>query len=363
MSLREVVHIDGSRGEGGGQMLRIALFLSSITSKPFKITNLRSGRKKPGLKRSHLALVNAFKELTSAEVIGDELGSRELLFKPSNPIQATEYRLTLSTGTASSLTLLLQPFTWLVASYRASLRFRLRLVGGTDVPGGMSMDYYRYVVGSALSEFMSLKLELRSRGFFPEGGGEISVHLESKGISKRLEIPEPHQDQEGSPQVLTDPGSFAVEVRSIASEDLRSRKVAERQVKGALRGLEKSLGKLLDLIEVKTQVEYVKSLSTGTVITLISRHQTSNWISGWDSLGRLGKPAEKVGKEAGEGLGNTLKSFPAIDEHLADNLIPVIALRGGRITTRRLTGHILSAVYVCQAFGFHVKLRGNEISV
>src|SRR5688572_529111 len=164
-----MVNLDGSVGEGGGQMLRTALLWSVVTQTPFKMVKIRENRDKPGLKAQHLHVLKALQAMGPLRMTGAEIGSRELTFAPA-PLSAVD--ATVDVGTAGSLTLLLQ--TLLPVVLMTAGRSRFRLVGGTDVAWSPPVDYLRHItLGPALKRAERLELEVGRRGYFPAGGGEI----------------------------------------------------------------------------------------------------------------------------------------------------------------------------------------------
>ena len=168
-----MVKIDGSYGEGGGQILRTALFLSLVTSTPFKIFNIRSSRKNPGLKRQHLTIIRALKILTTSTASGDRLGSTELEFKPGKILGGN---IELDVETAGSIPLVLQ--TLIPVLIFAQKSSRLIIYGGTDVPGGMTMDYLRFVFLPYLTRFTNkISIKVKRRGYYPKGNGKVEIEI------------------------------------------------------------------------------------------------------------------------------------------------------------------------------------------
>ena len=179
-----MIEIDGSLGEGGGQMLRTSLSLSMATGQPFRIYNLRANRKKPGLKRQHLTAVRAAKEVSTATVQGDELGSREVVFEPG-PVTGGNYAFHI--GTAGSTTLVFQ--TVLPVLMMAGEPSTLTLEGGTH--NGMSPPWdFLETAFLPLLEKMGPNVSLRlvRRGFYPAGGGLFEAHIQPAEVLKALTL-------------------------------------------------------------------------------------------------------------------------------------------------------------------------------
>ena len=166
-----MVRIDGSKGEGGGQVLRTSLALSLVTGTPFQMVNIRAGRSKPGLLRQHLTAVNAATEVGEAEVTGAQLGSRELTFRP-RALRSGGYHFAV--GSAGSATLVLQ--TVLPALMVASGPSTLMLEGGTHNPAAPPFDFLAKAYLPLLRRMgPSVEATLDRPGFFPAGGGKFRV--------------------------------------------------------------------------------------------------------------------------------------------------------------------------------------------
>jgi len=337
-----MLHIDGSFGEGGGQILRTALALSVLTQKPFQAVNIRKHRTKPGLKHQHLCCIDALKRLADAGVERAHLGSESIAFYPG---RVTPGRIELDIGTAGSIPLLLQSI--LLPSIFSNGTVGFRIIGGTDTRWSMSLDYFAQVILPHFKAAAQIQLHGVRRGFYPKGQGLLDLTLRP-----RLPVSTPGDalkeaacGYRGLPEIdLVKPVDIA-QVRgvSIASRPLERNQVAQRQARGA----EQHIGSRWP---VSIQTVYTDTASMGTVITLWAESETGKAAHGACALGARGVPAEKVGKDAAERLMERVDSGAGLDHHLADNLIPLLALAGGRMKPDRITGHILSNIYVCEAF-------------
>lgn len=176
--------LDGSRGEGGGQILRTSLALSMVTGKPFRIHHIRAGRKQPGLKRQHLTCVRAAARVCSAQVDGAEIGSQVLSFRPG-PIVPGQYAF--SVGSAGSSTLVFQ--TVMPALMMAGRPFELILEGGTHNPAAPTLDFLDRVYLAAIRRMgAGADIKVERRGFYPVGGGKWSVSITPSEVRPALRI-------------------------------------------------------------------------------------------------------------------------------------------------------------------------------
>ena len=175
-----MVRIDGSYGEGGGQLLRTSLSLSVLTGQPVEIVHIRAGRSKPGLKAQHLAAVRAAAALSAAQVEGAELGSQRLRFTPLCDAAPGEYHFAI--GTAGAAALVAQ--TILLPLALAAGPSRVTITGGTHVPFAPTAEYLEYVFLAALQrQGLRVNLTMPMAGFFPRGGGKFVLEIEPSVLS------------------------------------------------------------------------------------------------------------------------------------------------------------------------------------
>lgn len=336
--------------EGGGQILRTALALSTLSRKPFTADKIRHNRHKPGLKAQHLSCIDALMKLSKAQVKGAEPGSSAIEFTPG---EITPGTLSLDIGTAGSITLLLQAL--LLPCMFADGRIILRIKGGTDTRWSIPVDYFSHVILPFFKEFVSIELNDMKRGFYPKGQGFIRLIIMPRHCLKdhgsvddfcthlRTKIRGIH---------LSDKSRLErIEGISAASDQLKNAKVAEG---------------LRALCPLRINNEYQPTASAGTVITLWTINRQGKVFMGADALGERGLRAEKVGAKAAKKLLEVLNSEAIVDSHLADNLVPLLALVGGEIKTDIITGHIRSNIYVCEKFldvKFLINEEKNQITV
>jgi RNA 3'-phosphate cyclase len=328
--------IDGSLGEGGGQILRTSLALSCITGKAFKVTNIRARRPEPGLRPQHLKSVEAAAEICGASVEDARLGSLEIAFIPGK-IKNKQYRFEI--GTAGSTSLLLQTiFIPLALSGGSS---RLQIFGGTHVPWSPCFDYLSLLWLFFMEKIgFQATLELEEAGFFPRGGGQIHC-----GIRPVSEI---------KPLQLTNRGDL-LRIRGISGVSNLDLSIATRQKHQALKRLEPILR------YVKIQTQSLPGPSTGTYLLLLAEFEKSRCC--FFSLGKKGKRAETVADEAVNELMEFMGTDGAIDKYLADQLLLPLALAKGRsiLSTSHITKHLLTNRNVIQAFlPVEISIQGEE---
>ena len=331
-----VIEIDGSEGEGGGQIIRTAVALSAVTGKPFKVVKIRSNRPRPGLMAQHLASIQAVARLCQAKVEGGIIGSTEVVFTPKGLVAG---HLDIDVGTAGAVTLVLQSL--MVPAVHAGKSLEFRVLGGTHVKFAPTMEYFTNVFSFFMAK-MGVKVgcEIVRHGFYPKGGGEVKVVV-SPGKLKPLTVLE-----RGKPL-----GNTAF---SIATADLEKAKVAERQLEGACRVMG---------FQAK-DAAYANALSTGSSVFCGSAF--ANTILGNDSLGERGMKAEDVGKDAALGLEKQLETGACLDRHMADQILPYMALASGlsSVSVAEVSGHCRTNMGMIEKFlPVKFKVSGNVISV
>ncbi len=349
--MSEMAHIDGSLLEGGGQILRTALALSVLTGRPFRAERIRRNRPAPGIKPQHLSAIKALGRMSGARVRGAAVGAGEVEFVPGS-LRPGAYFFDI--GTAGSVTLMMQAL--LLPCVFAGGETILRIAGGTDTRWSIPVDYFTHLILPVFRRFCGIEVLGMQRGFYPKGQGILKVGVRpdvpvsaSKDIdSWRRAI----RRMSGGLDVSARCQPVAIKGISAASEFLARARVAERQAESAGAVLGSSL-------PVDIRAEYCRSASPGTVITLWTVDAEGRSLVGADALGEKGKPAEEVGRDAARNLMETLRTEAAVDVHLADNLIPLLAITGGTIKTARITDHIRANVYVCERF-LDVRFRIDE---
>ena len=335
-----MIEIDGSFGEGGGQILRTTLALAAVLRQDVKVVKIRAGRPKPGLMAQHLTGVHAAAILCDAETSREEIGSEELVFKPGR-IRAGKFKFDV--GTAGSVTLVLQALMPILAF--APGRVELEITGGTDVKWSPPVDYL-LLVGLPILEKMGYQghLELLKRGHYPKGGGLVRFISEpSRGLRSVV--------TEGAGQAHTVEGvSHAVRLPS---------HIAQRQADSAVQIL---LANGYPRPNIRLDVsENGIDLGPGSGIVLVARTEREARL-GSDSLGERGVTAEDVGQDAAKKLVEDLGADCFFDRHMADIIVPYLVLAEGKsdVSIARVTKHVETNLAVAeQLAGIKFQLEGD----
>lgn len=296
--------LDGSRGEGGGQILRTALGLSIVTGRPFRIEKIRAGRSKPGLLRQHLTAVRAAKEIGDAVVEGDALGSKALAFTPRG-LEPGNHRFDI--GSAGSVTLVLQ--TILPALLHADTPSTITLEGGTHNPSSPPFPFLRDAFAPLLARMGArLDLELDTAGFYPAGGGKMRATVH------------PRRDLE--PLVLLERGSILRRIVRVIAHRVPEH-VARREIDTlASQGWD----------DADTEIEEVQSPGAGNVLVATARCEHVTEV--FTGFGERGTRAEDVARGVAKEAQAWLDAGVPVFEHLADQLVLPMALSSGASTFR-----------------------------
>ena len=338
-----LIKIDGNwNGCGGGQIVRIALALSCLTNKPFKIVDIRKGRKNPGLKHQHLKAIEKLAEITQAFVKGNELGNTTLVFQPRKEFLAKNIEVDIET--AGSITLLLQSILPVLV-FGKGKKTKIRIKGGTDVAWSMPYDYFVNVLVPQLRRWVNIESKLIKRGYYPKGGGEVEIIIEPNE-RKLLR--------------LLEQGKL-VQIRGVvnASKSLQKKEVVERIAQSAELMLKRFN------VPINITREYCDSYSDGCGIVLWGVFSKDGDVNidpvriGADVLGEKGKSSEQVSQDCVDKLIEEIDSGTPIDSHLADNLIVYLGIVGGAIKVSSISDHTKSAIYVVEQF-LDVKFEISE---
>lgn len=328
-----MLEIDGSHGEGGGQVLRTALALSAATETSVRVENVRGERDTPGLKPQHLAAVRLLAEMADAEVTGAEQGSERVSFEPR---QVSPGRYHVDVGTAGSTTLVAGAA--VLAAAAAEGEVEILVGGGTDVRWSPTYDYLENVTLPLLRKAgVDADARLVRRGHYPEGGGEIEVEVEGR---------------DRMPLKIQERGELVrVGGRTHVSN-------LPNHITGRM--AESARGSLEDVV-VPVEIEEVDqdATSTGTSITLWAEYE--NTVLGASALGERGVPAEEVGERAADRLTSEIDAGGTVDRYAADQLAPFVALVGGGYTAPEVTSHLDTCVWLCRQFLDAPEIRGRRV--
>lgn len=324
------IEIDGSRGEGGGQVLRSALALSLVTGKPVRLVNIRAGRKRPGLMRQHLTAVAAAEQVGRAKVTGAEIGSRELSFAPG-VVRSGDYQF--SVGTAGSATLVFQ--TVFPALAIAPGHSTVVVEGGTHNPLAPTFDFLQRAFLPLVARMGPKATAVLERpGFYPAGGGRFRVDVEPAPAFGRLDLPE---------------RGLIRERRATAVVALLSSRIAERELQVVRERLNWEPGFF--------RTESIRdAVGPGNAVTVevASEHVTEVFTG----FGEKGVSAERVGALVAEEAAEYLAAGVPVGRHLADQLVLPMALGGGgSFRTLKPSRHTLTHVELLRTF------LGSEIRI
>jgi RNA 3'-terminal phosphate cyclase (ATP) len=331
-----LISIDGSQGEGGGQVLRTALALSAVTGQGFEITKIRARRAQPGLRPQHLAAVRAAAMVCEAKVGGAFDGSPDLRFEPGS-LRSGDFRFEIAT--AGAATLVLQT---IVAPLATTTDLsRVSVTGGTHVPASPSYHYLaRHWAAAVAGMGLRPGFELVRAGFYPPGGGEIRAEVPSWPRPAGL--------------TLESRGAL-VEVVGTSGTGKIKGDVAARQADAARERLWEARR-----IESRWVVVEMPAASPGSFLLLEAVFEQSRAAFGF--LGEKGLRAEVLGDRAARSLLRFLDGEGAVDPHLADQLAVPLAIGrvGGRVTTSEVTGHLETVAAVLSRFGIGARTWGRH---
>lgn len=316
----DLLTIDGSKGEGGGQLLRTSLSLAALTGRPLQLDNIRAGRSRPGLRPQHLTAVRAVAALCDAQLSGDEIGSQMLTFMPQSSPRAAEYEFDVEEaaehGSAGSVTLIMQAILWPLLF--AGGPSQVTLDGGTHVPFSPPYHYLEHVFRPAVGRFgAEFEVFLDTWGWLPMGKGQITAVIEPVKQLQAVTF------QRQAPDV----------VRGVAVVTNLPSHIAQRMANRA--------ANLLRDMALQPDITPMRERGPGPGAGIFL------WLpqAGFGQLGRKGYPADKVADDAVAELRAFIDNeFAAVDHHLADQLLIPMALAQGRstFTTHRLSSHTLA---------------------
>jgi len=332
-----MLKIDGSMKSGSGTILRLSLALASIMGEELYIFNIRKKRSKPGLRPQHLESVLTAARITNAEVKGARVGSQELRFKPRT-IRGGSYVAEI--GTAGSIPMLFMSILPICLFADKPIKVTVRK-GGTDTRHAPTINFMRFVFLPILKLMgVNARITIKRYGYYPIGLGEATLEVEPV---KKLK-----------PLKLGERGRFlGIKGYSVCTF-LKDRRVADRQASAA----KKVLGSKGYSADIEVVYDFSNPRQKGSSIVLWAEYSSGARL-GSDSIGEIGKTSEKVGSEAAEKLLLELESGATVDIHLADMLIPYIALAdpGSIYLTREMTDHTDTNIWLVE------EILGRKIRV
>lgn len=318
-----MLNIDGSRGEGGGQILRSSLALAMVTGTPVRLEHIRARRKRPGLMRQHLTAVRAAAAVSQADVDGDEIGSQTLTFAPGS-IAPGDHRFAV--GTAGSATLVLQ--TVLPALWTAGAPSALTLEGGTHNPMAPPFDFLVKAYLPLVNRMgPTVTATLQRHGFYPAGGGQFTARVEPSAALQGLDLIERGKVRRR---------------RATAVVAKLPRHIAERE----LAVIKRKLNWRDDWLQLD---EVTNSPGPGNVvmIELESEHVTEVFTS----FGQIGRPAEVVANAAVQQCKRYVKGAAPVGEYLTDQLLLPLAIAGsGSFRSVGLSQHATTHIDLIRQF-------------
>ena len=322
-----MLEIDGSYGEGGGQLVRTAVALSAITRQPVRIVNIRAGRSRPGLAAQHIAAVRAVAALCDARVAGLALRSAAIEFRPDT-IRGGTYRFDI--GTAGSTMLVLQAL--MPVALAGGSPCRAVITGGTDVRGAPPGDYVRRVVLPLIGRMgVEASLELRRRGYYPTGGGEVEFVLVRSALRPLGQTDERREPcLAGLAHVARLPLHVAERMRTAAGKRLAA----------------SGLSATIDIAALDERQAH----GHGGAIALWAEGEGARL--GAARVAERGVRAEALGDAAAQEIAADVVAGATLDRHAADQMLVYLALAGGESTfvTRELTSHARTAMWLIGHF-------------
>lgn len=318
-----MISLDGSLGEGGGQILRTALSVSMLTGSPFCMKNIRANRRKPGLMRQHLTAVKAAAEICGAETEGAHLNSGNLVFRPGS-VRGGNYHFSI--GTAGSTMLVLQ--TVLPALAQCGSAATLVLEGGTHNPQAPPFEFIAQTYLPLVQKMgAQVTAELERHGFFPAGGGRVRVTTEPM--------------VGWQPMVLMERG-LQLDVSVHVLHANIPKHVAQRELAYC--------GRKLNLPGDRLHSENIHD-SHGPGNVILAKLDCGIVTEVFSSFGQIHLSSEKVAAEVCQKVQNYLRSPAPVGDYLADQLMLPFALAGGgSFVTRRLTRHASTQLETLRAF-------------
>lgn len=347
-AIKDCIKIDGSLGEGGGQIIRTALALSMITQTPIHVTNIRAGRKKSGLMRQHLVCVKASQAISHATVTGAELGSSELTFSP-HAIQSGSYIFEI--GSAGSTSLVLQ--TILPALLFADNPTTVTITGGTHNPLAPTADFLSHAFFPALQNMgINVAYEVKKVGFAPIGGGEITAKIMPVDFTSVTALDLQQRSE-------------LIGIDLAAGELNLSHEILQRELTTAQEKITTDNPNTTDKISLNYHSWH--NIGEGNSCYAVVKFQVGDSVhqEAFTLLGEKGTSAENIGKRLAGQVSRYLHSPACVDEYLTDQLLLPLALitdktgKASQFTARCISEHTRTQAIMIQKF-LAVKIAFEE---
>jgi RNA 3'-terminal phosphate cyclase (GTP) len=326
-----MIEIDGSHGEGGGSLVRQAIALSLVTKKPFRITNIRSGRPNPGLNHQHLASIELARNLSNSKIIGASLGSQSLEFYPGDMIAK---EISLDIGSAGAVVLALQSV--ILPCIVSAKKYKFTLKGGTDVAWSPPVDYFKEIFLSSIEQYGKLDLQIQRRGYYPKGGGTITLIIHGNQSNKEI-------DRATLGKPITLKGNI------FTSRNFWKTTTPEKVTelaKISISGTEFNAN--VSSMSADSDSEGASFIFYGIYEDALIKDKfirvgISEIAKNEDEL------IARIEQEASKFKSLIHQHIPA-DEYLTDQIIPFIGFFGGKIKTNQISEHTKSNIYLSELF-------------
>ncbi|XP_058833929.1 RNA 3'-terminal phosphate cyclase [Topomyia yanbarensis] len=345
--MSQIMDIDGSLYEGGGQILRMALCFSVLCKKPVRIYNIRGGRKKPGLMAQHTKSIELLRDISNARVTGLQIGSMEIVFHPGD-IGAGKFIAHVQT--AGSISLLMQAV--LPVAIFGSGSITLDLKGGTNVDMAPQVDFMTEIFRPNLEKFgATFDFDLLRRGYFPKGGGHCIVHINSVRSLR--------------PVTLIDVGTIDRCFGWSFVSGAVPMRVAKDMADGAKNVLKRISRDEIKIDEYKESVDMAVDNCSGIILGI---ETSTGMVMGGATLGNRQRDSFRTGEEAANEIKSAFELRACVDRHVQDMVVVLMALANGqsKLRTEPLTLHTQTAIFVAELmtkakFAVHEQEDGSFI--
>ena len=320
----DMLEIDGSRGEGGGQMVRTSVAMSTVTGRPLHLTRIRENRPTNGLSKSHVAAVKAVAQMAGSKVEGCTVGSGDLRFYPGDE---QVYDIGVNISSAGSISLVLQAM--LLAARGHRRRLTVDISGGTNVMWAPPIDSYSTLLFPMMRRMgIDADVKVIDRGFYPQGGGRVISTLDPIGEIKPLKL-----DALG-------------ELRSVRGVCFCQR-LADWIPDAMVKSCRQAFSSVAD---IDFEIQRTEGDSRGAGLVLVAEYE--NGMLGSNALSARGQSPEKNARDAANDLLREMRSGATVDVHTADQLLPYMAMARGEssFNVSRISKHLLSQMDTLESF-------------